>query len=237
MAADRLDKILCGTGHFSRSEARTLILSGVVTVDGRTVRKPEEKAERTSAITVRGERIDPALYVYYMMNKPRDYVSATRDEHYPAVTGLLPPFLQRRGLFPVGRLDADVTGLLLLTDDGAYAHRITSPRRQVKKVYEVHTDGPLLPEHRALLQNGVTLSDGTSYRPAELSVFGEDPTAGLVTVTEGKYHEVKNLLAACGRRVLSMKRRSIGALRLDEELPEGAFRQLTEEEAEFALLP
>ena len=230
MKLERLDKILAGSGRFTRSQARSAILSGTVTVDGRPVRRPEAKVSRTADIVAGGESVDGAEFVYYMMNKPAGTICAVEDGAYPAVTGLLPRHLQARGLFPVGRLDADVTGLLLLTDDGAFAHRVTAPRSEIRKVYEIHADGPLGPEDAAWLAAGVTMPDGTAYRPAKLDVDREDPSRCLVTVTEGKYHEVKNLIAACGRRVTAMRRLSVGALKLDGTLAPGAIRRLTEEE-------
>ncbi len=230
MMNERLDKILAGSGLYTRSQARAAILAGAVTVDGRTVRRPEEKVSRAAAILAGGEFVDGAEHVYYMMNKPADTICATEDGAYPAVTGLLPRHLRARGLFPVGRLDADVTGLLLLTDDGAFAHRITAPRAEIEKTYEIYVDGPLTAADAARLAAGVTWTDGTAYRPAKLDIDSADPHRGLVTVTEGKYHEVKNLLAACGRRIETMRRVRIGALELDESLALGAFKRLEQGE-------
>ncbi len=230
MSLERLDKILAGSGYYTRSQARRVIQSGAVTVDGRPVLRPEEKVDRASRIVAQGQVIDGAEFVYYMMNKPSGVICATEDGAYPAVTGLLPRHLRARGLFPVGRLDADVTGLLLLTDDGAFAHRVASPRAEIKKVYEVRTDGPLGPADAERLAAGVTAPDGTAYRPALLALDGADPTGASVTVTEGKYHEVKNLLAACGRRVLAMRRVAIGGLRLDEKLGPGEARPVSKNE-------
>lgn len=230
MKSERLDKILAGSGHFTRSQARAAIQSGSVAVDGRPVRRPEEKVSRLSVITAGRRVIDGAEHVYYMMNKPAGTICAAEDGAYPAVTGLLPRHLRARGLFPVGRLDADVTGLLILTDDGAFAHRVTAPRSEIEKVYEVYADGPLTAEDVSRLAAGVTWKDGTVYRPAKLSIGSADPRLGLVTVTEGKYHEVKNLIAACGRRVEAMRRISVGALELDGTLAAGEIRRLEEEE-------
>ena len=233
MKEERLDKILCGTGCFSRSEARSAVRAGLVAVDGAVVRDPAVKADRASVITVRGERLDTAEFVYYMMNKPAGYVSANeREGEYPAVTDLLPDDLRKRGLFCVGRLDADATGLLLLTDDGAYAHRVTAPRSGTPKTYRVRVDGPLTDADVQALAAGVTLRGGTEYRPAELRIDPEDATLALVTVTEGKYHEVKNLMASRERRVRSLERLSIGGLTLDETLYPGKGRRLSPEESE-----
>lgn len=230
MQIERLDKILAGSGMYTRSQARALILSGAVEVDGAPVRRPETKVDRSSAVTAQGQDVDTDEFVYYMMNKPAGTICATEDGAYPAVTSLLPRHLRARGLFPVGRLDADVTGLLLLTDDGAFAHRVTAPRSEIPKVYEIHADGPLTQEHAALLAAGVTMPDGTAYRPAVLQIGSADARVGLVTVTEGKFHEVKNLIAACGRQVMAMRRLAIGGLRLDESLPTGNWKKLSWED-------
>ncbi len=232
MELERLDKILTGSGLYTRSQARAVILSGAVTVDGRAARRPEEKVSRASVIIAQGRHVDTDRTVYYMMNKPAGYICATEDGAYPAVTALLPRHLQARGLFPVGRLDADVTGLLLLTDDGAFSHRVTAPRSEIEKVYEIWTDSPLGEEDENRLAMGVTMADGTVYRPARLTRDGPDPCHGFVTVTEGKFHEVKNLLAVCGHRIVTMRRTAIGGLRLDEALTTGQWKKLSWEEAE-----
>lgn len=232
MKQDRLDKILSGTGLYTRSEARVLIQSGSVTVDGMSVRKPEAKVFRDSVIVVNGQPVDGAEYVYYMMNKPADHISATRDEKYPAVTNLLPRHLQNRGLFPVGRLDVDVTGLLILTDDGAFAHRVTAPRSEIPKMYEVWVDRALSPQDVDTLASGVSSGDGTAYKPAKLSIDPKNPCHAYVTVTEGKFHEVKNLLGYCGCPVTEMRRLSIGGVRLDPALGLGEYRPMTAQEVQ-----
>lgn len=230
MKLERLDKILGGTGHYTRSEAKTLIQSGNVLVDGVPVRRPETKISRDSTVSVKGQIIDTAEFVYYMMNKPAWYISAARDEKYPAVTNLLPRHLRNRGLFPVGRLDVDVTGLLILTDDGAFAHRVTAPRSEIPKTYEVRVEGRLRPEHVLRLAAGVVLDNGTAYKPARLEIHPEDASLARVTVTEGKFHEVKNLMAFCGCPVITMRRLSIGGVHMDEGLKEGEIRPLRPDE-------
>ena len=232
MRSERLDKLLCASGLYTRSEARALIASGRVTVDGAAVRKPETQIDRTSSIVAAGRPVDTAEYIYIMLHKPAGTVSASKPEgRLPPVTELLPTAWQRRGVGCVGRLDADVTGLLLLTDDGAYIHRVTSPRSEIAKTYAVTLDGPVTDADVRALAEGVTLRDGTVYRPAVLAPLAG--SAALVTVTEGKYHEVKNLMAVIGRRVLAMRRESIGRLRLDPSLPPGGFRRLTDTERDL----
>ena len=230
MKQERLDKILSGSGRYTRSEAKALIQAGHVQVDGVPVRRGETKIFRSSLVTVKGQVIETDEFVYYMMNKPADYISSSRDEKYPAVTRLLPRHLQNRGLFPVGRLDVDVTGLLILTDDGAMAHRVTSPKSETPKTYEVIVDGDLTPEHAEMLSKGVTLESGTVYKPAKLEIHPQCPSQARITVTEGKYHEVKNLMAVCGCPVVKMRRLSIGGVHLDESLKPGEIRPLTDRE-------
>ena len=233
MKAERLDKLLCAAGRMSRSEARSAVRAGLVAVDGEIVRDPAAKTDRAACVTVRGDRVDTAEFAVYMLNKPAGYVSgAVPEGDYPPVTELLPDDLRKRGLFCVGRLDADATGLLLMTDDGAYAHRVTAPRSQIPKTYRVQVDGPLMAADAERLAEGVALRGGTQYRPASLAIDPEDASLALVTVTEGKYHEVKNLMAVCGRRVLSLERLSIGGLTLDETLRPGEGRLLLPEESE-----
>lgn len=228
MGFERLDKLLGGTGRFSRAEARSVIKAGLVCVDGAVERDPGARTDRASAITVRGERLDTAEHVYYMLRKPAGHVSgAAAEGHYPPVTELLPEHLKKRGLSCAGRLDADAEGLLLLTDDGELVHRVTSPRSELPKTYRVRTDGPLTAADAERLAAGVTLRNGTAYRPAVLRIDPEDPASALVTVTEGKFHEVKNLMAVCGRRVLELERLAIGGLRLDADLAPGEGRRLT----------
>lgn len=236
MKQERLDKILCGSGHFSRTEARKLIQSGQVVVNGSIVRQPETRIDRASQITAAGETIDSAEFVYYMLNKPANYVSASRQEgQYAPVTELFPEFLRKRGIQCVGRLDVDVTGLLLLTDDGNFAHRVMSPRSEIAKRYAVRVDAPLTGEDAKALAMGTVLNSGVEYRPAILTI-GDDPCRAVIEVTEGKYHEVKNLMAVRGRKILSMSRVSIGGLCLDETLPEGGYRRLSPDEAELVFL-
>lgn len=233
--SERLDKLLSDSGRYTRREAKAAITAGRVTVDGQTVVRPETKVSRDSVIFADGRELDTAEFVYYMLHKPAGYVSATEDELYPAVTRLFPKELQARGIFPVGRLDADVTGLLLMTDDGGYAHKVTSPRSETEKRYEAWLDSPIGADDADKMASGITLSDGTVYRPAALEPDPDEPCHAWVTVTEGKYHEVKNLFAVCGHTVLRLKRISIGKLTLDADLPPCAFRRLSAQEIRLAL--
>lgn len=232
MALERLDKILSGTGRWSRREVKDLVKAGRVTADGAVVRRPEEKFDRAATVlAVDEEPVDGEKYVYLMLHKPGGVLSATEDPKQPTVLDLLPPHLRRVGLFPVGRLDKDTEGLLLLTNDGPLGHRLLAPKKHVDKVYFVRVDGKLDQEDSAAFRAGMTLGDGLQCLPAELEVL-ESPDTGLVTLREGKYHQVKRMLAARGKPVLYLKRLSMGPIALDQDLAPGAWRPLTEAERE-----
>ena len=225
----RLDKLLSDTGRWSRTEARDLIRGGSVTVDGVVLRQPEDKADPdTAAIAVDGVPLGWTAYRYLLLNKPAGYLTATEDACAPTVMDLIPAELRKAGLAPVGRLDKDTTGLLLITDDGALAHGLLSPRRHVDKVYLAWVDGAGTEEDCAAFARGIVLGDGTKCLPARLEL----PRPGLcrVTVREGKFHQVKRMLAGRGLPVKALKRVSMGPLKLDETLEEGRVRPLTEKE-------
>ena len=235
MARNRLDKLLADSGRFTRSEARDAIRAGRVTVNGGVVRKPEEKFDsETAEICADGEGLDCAAKRYLMLYKPAGVLSATDDPRQRTVLDLLPLPLRRQGLFPVGRLDKDTTGLLLLTNDGDFAHRVISPKKHVPKLYRAALDGPLTEEDVAAFANGLTLSDGTVCLPAQLEL--PEPGVGLVTVYEGKYHQVKRMFAARGRTVLALHREKIGGLSLDGALEPGAYRELRPDELQTVLM-
>ena len=235
MALERLDKILSGTGRWSRREVKDLVKAGRVTADGVVVRRPEDKFDRTAAVlAVDDEAVDGEKYVYLMMHKPGGVLSATEDPRQPTVLDLLPPHLRRIGLFPVGRLDKDTEGLLLLTNDGPLGHRLLAPKKHVDKVYFVRVDGKLDKEDGAAFRAGMTLGDGLQCLPAELEVL-EPPDTGLVTLREGKYHQVKRMLASRGKPVTALRRLSIGALSLPEASEPGELRELDEKSKNLAL--
>ena len=230
MARERLDKLLASTGLWSRKEVKDLVRQGRVVAGGRPVGKPEEKFDpQTDSIQVDGGIVDCAPFVYLMMHKPEGLLSATEDRDQKTVLDLLPPHLRRRGLFPVGRLDKDTTGLLLLTDDGALAHELLSPKKHVDKVYLARVEGKVDQNDVAALAARMVLGDGLQCLPAGLEPL-EDGASCLVTLREGKYHQVKRMLAARGKPVLELKRLSMGPLRLDEGLKAGEWRPLTPEE-------
>ncbi len=229
MALIRLDKYLGDLGTAPRRELKRIIRAGRVRVDGVAVTAPETKLDPFSAVvTLDGERLVWAEHHYYMMNKPAGVLTATEDRRQKTVLDLLPEELRRMGLFPVGRLDRDTRGLLLLTDDGDFAHRVISPKFAVEKLYDASVEGTPDESDAAAFAEGLVLGDGTRCRPARLEILGEGRC--LVAVTEGKYHQVKRMLAARGKPVTALKRLSIGALRLPEGLPEGAVAELGEED-------
>lgn len=232
MEKQRLDKIIASTGRWSRREVKNLVRQGRVLVDGLPARSPEEKADpETAEITVNGEVLTYRRYTWIMLNKPAGYLSATEDGRGKTVLDLLPQELQRLGLFPVGRLDKDTEGLLLLTNEGGLAHELLSPRHHVDKVYYTRVAGRLTEEDRQAFASGMTLGGGLVCLPAELEILtaGEESEA-RVTLREGKFHQVKRMLACLGKPVLYLERVQMGNLPLDRDLPRGGFRLLTEEE-------
>lgn len=224
---DRIDKLLASTGRWSRKEAKLLCRQGRVAVDGVPVRA-EDKASGGAALAVDGRPVELERTVWIMLHKPAGLLSATEDPRQPTVLSLLPERYQRMGLFPVGRLDKDTEGLLLLTNDGALAHDLLSPKKHVDKVYYVETDGELTPADADAFGLGLTLADGYRCLPAGLRLLGAD--RGEVTLREGKYHQIKRMLASLGKPVTYLKRVAFGPLALDEGLAKGAWRALTEEE-------
>ena len=236
---ERLDKIIASTGKYSRKEAKLLIRGGRVLADGNAVRDPAAKLDPEAVrLTVDGVPLDYRRTVWVMLNKPAGYLSATEDTSAPTVLDLLPPEL--RNLFPVGRLDKDTEGLLLLTNDGALAHFLLSPRRHVAKVYKARVSGCPTPENQTAFRDGLTLSDGLQCLPAELEILSRDGAESVcrVTVWEGKFHQVKRMFAAIGTPVLHLERVKMGNLPLDLSLKRGSFRFLTAEEVEnLARLP
>ena len=225
----RLDKYLAEAKEGSRSEVKSLITKGCISVNGTVVKDPGMKVGDSDEVTVRGRQADHREHYYYMLNKPAGVVSATEDRNEKTVLDLFPERLRRK-LSPVGRLDKDSVGLLLITDDGELAHRLLSPSKHVDKTYLIRTDEPLTLEDVKRFSEGLVLKDGTELKSAKLELDKEDPLCARVTISEGKYHQVKRMTAACGKKVLYLKRLSMGSLVLDESLEEGEYRELTEEE-------
>ncbi|MGE4352975.1 MAG: pseudouridine synthase [Oscillospiraceae bacterium] len=235
MAFLRLDKILSEAGVASRREAKAWLKAGRVTVDGTAVHGGEKKFDPgVSVICVDGHKITHAKYRYFIMNKPVGVITATEDRSQETVIDLLPPELRRLELFPVGRLDKDTSGLLILTNDGAYAHSVISPKKHVAKVYLAGVDAPLQSGDALRFSEGIVLADGTECLPGSLEILSKYRCR--VTIHEGKYHQVRRMLAACGKHVLTLHREAIGGLRLDEKLPHGEVRELLSGEREWVFL-
>lgn len=226
---ERLDKLLAGTGKWSRREVKALVRQGLVRVDGRLAASAEDKLDPAAAVvTVAGETVSLCRFTYVMLHKPAGVLTATEDRKQPTVLDLLPPELRRIGLAPVGRLDKDTEGLLLLTNDGELAHRLLSPKYHVEKRYFARVDGELSAADAEAFARGMTLGDGLECLPAGLEVLPD--RVCIVTLREGKFHQVKRMLAARGAPVLYLKRLSMGPLTLDDSLAAGAYRLLRAEE-------
>lgn len=226
---ERLDKLLAGTGKWSRREVKALVRQGLVRVDGRLAACAEDKLDpAATVVTVAGETISLCRFTYVMLHKPAGVLTATEDRKQPTVLDLLPPELRRIGLAPVGRLDKDTEGLLLLTNDGELAHRLLSPKYHVEKRYLARVDGELSATDAEAFARGMTLGDGLECLPAGLEVLPD--RVCIVTLREGKFHQVKRMLAARGAPVLYLKRLSMGPLVLEDSLAAGAYRLLRAEE-------
>ncbi len=251
--SERLDKLIATYRNISRRDAVSLIRRGHVTVDGEVRRRPEEKADGdTQQLAIDGEPLQTARHVYIELNKPMGVLCVSRDPKAKTVIDLLPPALQRKGLFPAGRLDKDTVGLVLITDDGDYAHRLLAPKKAIFKCYHAVVDGPVTEQHVRLFAEGTSLADGTRCLPADLRIlpkaekfhnlsakyqldFPPDASFVEVRIQEGRYHQIKRMFGSVDHKVLWLQRISIGGLTLDETLPEGACRPLNAAETALAL--
>ncbi|MDO4296199.1 MAG: pseudouridine synthase [bacterium] len=224
----RLDKFLSEMGKGSRSQIKEAAKKGRITINGICCKKADEKIDpQKDSICLDKLPVTYTKTEYYMLYKPQGVVSATEDGRYPTVVELIED-KKRKDLFPVGRLDLDTEGLLLITNDGDLAHRLLSPKKHVDKVYEAHIQGELPADAAARFAAGITLLDGTKTLPAELRILSESKM--LLTIREGKFHQVKRMFEALGCRVCYLKRLSMGSLVLDESLNPGEYRALTKEE-------
>ena len=224
----RLDKYLCEMEAGTRSEVKAFIKKG--RVNGETAKSPEQKVDETKdTVTLDGHSFSYQKYFYYMLHKPAGVVTAVRDHHDQTVLDLLVD-APGKDLSPVGRLDKDTEGLLLITNDGALAHRLLSPVKHVPKTYLVHTKKPVTSQMCEKLEAGVEIGDETPTAPAKTKLLSDTDCGLLLTITEGRFHQVKRMLQAVGNEVVYLKRLSMGALVLDETLSKGSWRALTEEE-------
>ncbi len=222
----RIDQLLTASGLYSRKEAKDLLKKGRVFVEGQRV--TQGKFPLGCQVVIDGKPLPSTMPLWLMLHKPQGVVSATRDLEHQTVMDLLPTEYQSRGLFPVGRLDKDTEGLLLCTEDGQRAHKLLSPRKEVPKVYFFRVEGVLSQEHVSKISQGLTLGDGFVCLPATLEILA--PQEGILTLTQGKYHQVKRMMASLGTPVAYLKRISMAGLTLDPHLPLGQWRFLTQEE-------
>lgn len=231
MGTMRLDKFLVEMKKGSRSEVKKLIKSGRVTVDGQTVREPEQKFDPERAqISLDGQTVSYASFEYFMLNKPQGVVSATEDRRFQTVVDLIDT-ARRKDLFPAGRLDIDTEGLLLITNDGQLAHQLLSPKKHVDKVYFARVEGILPSDVKEQFAKGLTLDGDVKTLPARLELLKEGPVSDVrLTIHEGKFHQVKRMFEAVGCHVVYLKRLSMGSLVLDETLAPGEYRRLTDDE-------
>ena len=231
----RIDKFISEMGVASRKEASAAAKRGLLLVDGVPERDTSKHINpEVNTLTFMGRELTYKKCVFVMLNKPEGYVSATEDSNLPVVTELLSEELQRRELFPVGRLDRDTVGLMILTNDGQTAHAVLSPKKHVEKVYRFSCAEPMAEGAEARFAESVTLADGYECKSA-LLVCDEDRMGGYITLTEGKYHQIKRMVAATGNRVTYLERVSFGGIKLDLSLSRGEWRYLTAEEEKMLL--
>ena len=226
---ERLDKIIAHAFGISRKQAKQCIKSGAVTVGGIPVTDCEHKAQ-PQEVCYMGKSAAYEAHVYLMLNKPQGVISASEGKGEKTVVDLVPPALYRKGLFPAGRLDKDTVGFVLLTDDGAFAHEILSPKKHVEKTYFVKTDKPIPADLPAIFAQGVVLYDGTQCMSARLEAV--EGNSCIVKIKEGKYHQIKRMFHVNGLAVEYLKRTAIGGLALDESLAPGQCRKLRPEEVQ-----
>lgn len=231
MKAMRLDKFLCAVCGCTRSEAKKMVRQGRVLAAGETVKKSEQKVvPGQDEVTLDGKELKYREYEYLMLNKPKGVVTATRDSREQTVMDLIPE-VHKKGMFPVGRLDKDTEGLLLITNDGELGHRLLSPKHHVTKRYSVTVTGQIGRAQQEVFESGMDIGDEKPLKPARLKILKSgEVSEAEVFITEGRFHQIKRMFEAVGSQVLKLKRLSMGPLLLDPELLPGQSRELTEEE-------
>lgn len=225
---ERIDKIISSQTHYTRKDVKELIRNKQVTVNGNIINKSDIKVNpEIDKISVCNEELKIQKYVYLMLNKPKGYVSATEDKNDKTVLDLVPLEYSHRCLFPAGRLDKDTTGLMIITDDGTFAHNILSPKKHIPKTYNVTIDIPVTNEMVEEFKKGVSLNDG-ECKSANLKITGE--YSAIVTLTEGRYHQIKRMFGCFGAKVTELKRIKMGNFELPNDLKEGECREFRKEE-------
>lgn len=231
MEKERIDKLIAANTDYSRSEIKKAAKKGKVTINGEIIKDLSDKVDPDCCeISIDGEIIEIKKYVYIMLNKPEGVISASQGKGDKTVIDILPDEFKRDGLFPAGRLDRQTTGFVLITNDGEFAHDILSPKHHVKKNYKVTVDKFLNENELDKLRQGITLKDGTHFKPAEVKYTDTSNNTLSVTITEGKYHQIKRMFKAIGSEVVALHRTSIGNFELDNKLEPGQARYLTERE-------
>lgn len=233
----RLDKILANAGIGSRKEVKELLKKRRVSVNDCIIKDGSKQVDpNLDDIVALGNPVHYQTYYYIMLHKPKGVVSATTDDRDKTVVDLMPPTYSHVDLFPVGRLDKDTEGLLLLTNDGELGHQLTSPKKAISKTYYAIIEGQVTNDDCVAFQTGIKLHDGYTTLPAELRILISGKISEVrVTITEGKYHQVKRMFAAVGKRVTYLQRLAMGELHLDSDLDAGAYRELTTGEQQYCL--
>lgn len=231
----RLDKLLANMGYGSRKDVKAIIKKGQVTVNDETVKDNSQHVDPYSdEVFVNDEEVRYRKHIYLMMNKPPGYISATEDFQEKTVIDLLSEEYKVFDPFPVGRLDKDTEGLLLLTNDGQLTHQLTSPKKGIEKTYFVKVDGIVTEADKPLFESGIVLDDGYKTKPAILHILKSDQVSEVeLIITEGKFHQVKRMFSSIGKEVIYLKRLSMGNLTLDNNLPIGEYRELTDNELNY----
>ena len=231
----RVDKLLSNVGVASRAELKKYCKQGLISVNGKVINNPGVQVDSESDdIRFNGEKIVYREFVYIMLNKPDGYISATFDKYDPIVLDLIDQSYLVFEPFPVGRLDKDTEGLLVLTNDGQLAHRVLSPKKHVPKTYYAKIQGKVTEEDIFAFEKGVILGDGYETMPSQLKILKSDDMSEIeLTIHEGKFHQVKRMFESVGKKVVYLKRLSMGKLKLDESLKLGEYRELTEEEVKL----
>lgn len=228
---ERIDKIIAAQTEYSRKDVKKLILQKRIKVNNELIFKSEEKVdENNDLISIDGQIINVKEFVYLILNKPKGYISATEDKTQQTVLDLIDEKYMHRQLFPAGRLDKDTTGMMIITDDGQFAHNILAPKKHISKTYEVEIDIPVTQEMKKGFENGVELNDGIC-KTANLEITGE--YTAIVILTEGRYHQIKRMFGCFGAKVVNLNRIAMGGLKLPNDLNLGESRELSKQEIEL----
>ena len=226
---ERIDKIIAAQTEYSRKDVKKMISQKKIEVDGKIIKSADEKIKENAVIKINGKELNIKKNIYLILNKPKGYISATEDKNMKTVLDLVPEKYQHRELFPAGRLDKDTTGMMIITDDGKFAHNILSPKKHIKKRYNVTIDIPVTKEMITGFERGIQLNDG-ECKKALLEITGE--YTADVTITEGRYHQIKRMFGCYGAKVIELNRVQMGEFILPSNLKLGQCREITEKEIE-----